>query len=64
MSLKKESRSNFVVLSAFFFEIEIIGLNIQKDKESNNSLFPCSFSTFHEFVSLELLRLQLIFFLN
>ena len=46
MSLKKESRSNFVVLPSFLSEIEIVGLNIQKDKESNNSLFPILFQPF------------------
>ena len=46
MSLKKESKSNLiVVLPSFFFEIEIIGLNIQKE-ESNNSLFPILFQPF------------------
>ena len=32
MSLKKESRSNFVVFPSFFFEIEIIGLMYKKKK--------------------------------
>ena len=45
MNLKKESRSNFVVFLSFFFEIEIIGLNLQKE-ESNNSLFPILFQPF------------------
>ena len=37
---------------------------MQKDKESNNSLFPILFLTFHEFIPLEVLRHQLIFFLS
>ena len=60
MSLKKESRSNFVVFPSLFFEIEIISLNIQKE-ESNNSLLPILFQPFTSSFSLELLRLQLIF---
>ena len=35
---------------------------MQKDKESNNSLFPILFLTFHEFIPLEILRHQLILF--
>ena len=48
MSLKKESRSPEFCDFAFFFplEIEIIDFNIQKDKESNNSLFPILFQPF------------------
>ena len=42
---QKKSRSNLVVFPSFFFEIEIIGLNLQKE-ESNNSLFPILFQPF------------------
>ena len=57
MSLKKESRIWWFCL-LFPLEIKVIGLNIQKENKRDN---PYSFSTFYEFISLELLWLQLIF---